>query len=330
MKRISDEKRTSGRGRCGHRGSGSHRPAGFTLIELLVVIAIIAVLVALLLPAVQQAREAARRAQCKNNLKQIGLALHNYHDVYNVLPPGWIGVDTSRRPPRANPNAGPGWGWASMILPMLDQQTLFEKCDFNRPVYDANDPTVNQLARSTVLNVFRCPSDSSPDQWTVRDASGSTVTSLPTANYVGSFGLADLEACAQCSGACTACRGGKTTESGLFFLNSSVRFRDVQDGLSNTLMGGERKTNETDRWYTTWVGVVSEDDPAFRFGRVLAHAWHVPNDPDTHFEDFSSTHSGGAQFLFGDGRVRFITESIDHGVFRALATRMGGESVSEF
>ena len=123
---------------------------GFTLIELLVVIAIIAVLIALLLPAVQQAREAARRAQCKNHLKQIGLALHNYHDIANGLPPGWIGVNSTFQP---DVFGGNGWGWAARILPQMDQGPLFNTLNFSLHM----TATAHAAARTTTLPAFRCP-----------------------------------------------------------------------------------------------------------------------------------------------------------------------------
>ena len=294
---------------------------GFTLIELLVVIAIIAILIALLLPAVQQAREAARRTQCKNNLKQIGLALHNYHDTYNCLPPGWISVNLTNHRPNPNPDAASrirsGWSWAVMLLPMMDEGPLFDKLDLRVNVSDvANDQNAKQNLK--VLAAFRCPSDPSEDTWTLNNVD------LPTANYVASFGTGEMEPCENVGDGYT-CRG-----NGMFFHNSSIRFRDVRDGLSNTFMVGERKTDDPKGWHTTWVGILDGQDPNKKFARILAHAGHRPNDPSSHFEDFSSQHAGGAQFLFGDGRVRFITESINLDVFKALATRRGNETVGEF
>src|SRR5579871_6659577 len=152
---------------------------GFTLIELLVVIAIIAVLMALLLPAVQQAREAARRSQCKNNLKQVGLALHNYHEIANMLPPGWVGI-TAGAPDIHGLN---GWGWASKILPLLDQSTAYNQINFSVDVSNA----ANNAMRLTTFPVFRCPSDPQPDTWTIYDQSSGTPINgvdLAIANYV--------------------------------------------------------------------------------------------------------------------------------------------------
>ncbi|OYW13961.1 MAG: hypothetical protein B7Z55_16195, partial [Planctomycetales bacterium 12-60-4] len=154
----------------------SHR-RGFTLIELLVVIAIIAILIALLLPAVQQAREAARRSQCVNNLKQLGLAIHNYHDNFNAFPPGWIGV-TNRTP---DTEGNSGFAWGAHLLPQLDQSPLYGRLNFNRECYD---PAFNAVAMSTVLPAFRCPSDPSQDTWMIgEEANPSNIlATLPTAN----------------------------------------------------------------------------------------------------------------------------------------------------
>ena len=291
---------------------------GFTLIELLVVIAIIAILIALLLPAVQQAREAARRAQTKNYLKQIGIALHGYHEKYNTLPSGWIGV-TNRQPDVEGVN---GWGWAAMLLPELDQQPLFDQLNFHvSPI----DP-VNDIALRTALTVFRSPSDPSEDRWDLEDESspGTVLAKLPTANFVGNFGTQEIHACEGLPIG-TAC-----TSDGVFFHNSSVKFRDFTDGASNTFMVGQRKTDvsQSPPWHSTWVGVIAGGEETLE--RILGVADHTPNHPVSHMEDFSSNHAGGVHFLFGDGRVRFVSENIDLGVYQGLATRAGKEVVGEF
>jgi prepilin-type N-terminal cleavage/methylation domain-containing protein/prepilin-type processing-associated H-X9-DG protein len=289
---------------------------GFTLIELLVVIAIISILIALLLPAVQQAREAARRTQCKNNLKQIGLAQHSYHDMNRSLPPGWIGV-TRQRP---DVNGDSGLGWAAMLLPALDQTPLSKSINHRRPVWDP----VNHAALRTSLTVFRCPSDSSETIWRLRseDDPGRVLATLASANYAGVFGTTSLETCEDLP-AGRVCRG-----NGVFFHNSNVRFRDVVDGLSNTIVTGERRTDATRDWHTTWMGVIRHGEECF--ARVLGSADHSPNSAAGHLDDFSSQHSGGAHFLFGDGHVRFLAENVNLGIYRGMSTREGGELPGDF
>ena len=295
-----------------------YRRRAFTLIELLVVIAIIAVLIALLLPAVQQAREAARRSQCINNLKQLGLGLHTYHDSLNVFPPGWLGVQGGV----SNTQGPSGFAWASHILPYIDQTPLYNRLNFNLSCTDAS----NAIARQTVLTSFRCPSDPSPDTWAIgQNGNPSNIlATLPTANYVGSFGTLGFEdICASPPFPAAQC-----SSNGMFFHNSSTRMRDVVDGTSNTVFLGEHRTNNSLNWHSTWVGVVPQGDEAI--ARVLAVSDHTPNHPALHIDDFSSWHTGGVHLLFGDGRVRFITQNIDTNVFKAMATRAGNEIMGDF
>ncbi|WP_029247387.1 DUF1559 domain-containing protein [Schlesneria paludicola] len=289
---------------------------GFTLIELLVVIAIIAVLIALLLPAVQQAREAARRTQCRNNLKQIGLALHNYHDISNSLPPGWVGITNG-----ASDIYGiNGWGWASRILPQLDQGPLFNQLNFNLKM----ESTTNETTRLTPLAAFRCPSDVAPGTtWTIQDAGGTDLVKLPVGNYVGVFGTSDIDDCVGLPN--SPCMG-----EGAFFQNSRIQFRDFTDGLSNSIVVGEHKTRRDVgfNWTSTWAGVVANGDDAIV--RILGTCDHTPNSPANHIDDFSSYHVGGANFVMGDGAVRFVSTNIDLGVYQHLATRAAGDLVGEF
>ncbi|MDB5337461.1 MAG: prepilin-type cleavage/methylation protein [Planctomycetaceae bacterium] len=297
------------------KASARNVSRGFTLIELLVVIAIIAVLIALLLPAVQQAREAARRSQCKNNLKQFGLALHNYHDNSNGFPQGWIGVNAAGQ---TFVDGGNGWGWASRILPQMDQGPLFNTLNFSLPMTHAS----HAAARITPLPVYRCPSDIGDLVWTITDTNGTALAQLASANYVGSFGISDVDNCVGQS-APFRCAG-----EGLLFHNSFVRMADITDGTSNTFMAGEHKTNLTLDWHSTWLGVVPGGEDAYV--RILGTADHTPNHPLNHIDDFSSHHVGGAHFVMGDGAVRFVSTNIDSGVFAGLATRAGGEIVNGF
>jgi len=279
---------------------------GFTLIELLVVIAIVGILVALLLPAVQAARAAARRMSNQNNLKQIGLALHNYHGMHNTFPSGWIGVNSAGQP---DVEGGSGFGWAAMILPMMEQSPLYEQLDFNTPI----DSPTNAVARSRYLPVFRSPSDVGPDDWEISAENGSGVLArLPTSNYIGCFGTTEIDDC-------EGLPPGRTCDgNGVFFHNSRVRFADILDGTSNTLMVGERKTDANRGWYSTWIGAVPEGEETF--ARVLGAADHVPNSPENHFDDFSSYDPGGVHFLLGDGRVQFLNENIDLGVYHGVVS----------
>lgn len=301
--------------------SPKHR--GFTLIELLVVIAIIAILIALLLPAVQQAREAARRTQCKNNLKQIGLALHNYLDVARVFPPGWIAVDDTGAPSAHEGTSGVGW--ATMILPYMEQANIYNQFNASLPL---TDPANAAFLRNQIPG-YKCPSDPQPEFFFIaEEGSGALITGLPIANYIGSFGTEELDGCENAPGDLPVMADGTCRGDGVFYHNSRVRLADITDGTTNTLLVGERRTVPDLDWFTTWPGMIAEGEEAFQ--RVCGSADHPPNDPSAHFDDFSSHHTGGAQFCLGDGSVRFISENIDRGVYQSLATIQGGEVVGEF
>jgi len=300
----------------------SNRMRGFTLIELLVVIAIIAVLVALLLPAVQQAREAARRSSCKNNLKQIGLALHNYHDTHNAFPPGWIGVDTTVVPHLADVEGQSGMSWHVMILPFMDQSPLYNQLNFSASI----QAPANSILFNTTLTAFQCPSDAGPERWDIEEEGGGAVlqTDLPKANYVGVFGTTEIHDCE------SVAPGNNCIGNGAFSHNRVYKMRDLTDGTSNTILVGERSSNMNlaEPHLSTWVGVIPEGDEAF--ARILGGMDHTPNHPAAHLEDFSSYHTGGAQFVLGDGRVRFISENIDYGTYQGLGTRSLGEVLGDF
>ncbi len=316
---------------------------GFTLIELLVVIAIIAVLISLLMPAVQSAREAARRAQCINNLKQIGLALANYQDALGAYPPGYIAAS-----PYSNgeSDTSPGWSWASMILPQLEQAPLFASINFSVPVQAA----ANSTAATTNLKVFLCPSDQVPTlPFTVTDGFGDTLAEVGPTSYAASTGD-------DASDVATGLNNDGLGR-GVFYRNSSIRIAAITDGTSQTILVEERNWGIAEG---TWVGAVASgvikrgpfnSCPGSAAATYLApclvlvhcHLINTNSDSDSGLDDASSFHPGGANMLFADGSVHFLKSiSGDAGtnpdgstiytqsslIFQALGTRGGGEVVS--
>lgn len=293
---------------------------GFTLVELLVVIAIIGILVALLLPAIQAARETSRKISCSNNLKQIGLALHLYHDTFSRLPAGWRGHDLSGQP---HWWGEPGWGWSATLLPYIEQASVSEDLiDYNLPI----SHPVNQRARELPLSIYRCPTDVGEPTFVLQggglylgSGGGYQPLRVATGNYVGVFGTVDLH---------NVCNGGNCEGNGSFFLNRGVRFADILDGLSETLIVGERSSKLAP---STWVGVVTggEHAPARNVG-VGAYPPNSEDSPVHYFHNFSSFHPAGTNFLLGDGSVRLIVESIDEETYHALCTRAGGETIGQY
>jgi prepilin-type N-terminal cleavage/methylation domain-containing protein/prepilin-type processing-associated H-X9-DG protein len=283
----------------------SKRPRGFTLVELLVAIAIIGFLVVLLLPAVQAAREAARRASCANNLKQIGIAFQAFHDFHEAFPPGYSG-------------SGGADAWGDFILPQLEQANVADKTVI---------VTTNQL-RLARLPVYICPSDPAPPIWeaTTGPPSFTPLATVAEVNYVGMFGTTDPG----------------TVGDGMLFRNSWVQLRDVTDGTSQTLLVGERSVWLGP---ATWSGVVTgtvlspnptsgvgSGPPCAAPGMVLGHAGdgHGPGDRRSRANQFYSQHAGGdgVQFVFVDGHVRLLSSSMSYAIYVALTTRAHSDVAS--
>jgi prepilin-type N-terminal cleavage/methylation domain-containing protein/prepilin-type processing-associated H-X9-DG protein len=291
----------------------------FTLVEVLVVITIIGVLVALLLPAVQSARDAARRAQCANNLKQIGLALLNYESRQKTFPSGYVSNFESD-----GDDTGPGWGWCSFILPEMEEGAIYRAIHFDRTIEDP----INGVRVANVAGFF-CPTDDAKRVWQAksRDAQGNPIAlicEVAASNYVGMYG---------------------TTEpgvdgDGIFFRNSRIDLKDITDGSSNTISVGERAHQLGN---ATWVGsvtnailfpddsnTVARPEAEESSGMVLGHAGEGvgPGAVGSDVNQFYSLHGDGANFLFADGHATFLPSSMDLVVYKALATRAGGETIT--
>ncbi len=316
------------------------RQSAFTLIELLVVIAIIAILVALLLPAVQQAREAARRSQCKNNLKQLGLAIHNYHDTFNKLPLQRTGGQGT---------AG-NWSeisWIAMVLPMFDQAPLYNLINFNdqtnqpRSIIGGTDPN-NLLVRRTVIPTLMCPSNPQPatvtNQSGFGDSWGDGLDGGRT-DYVGNMGWMNAGH-RDCYQVPNGGYGGEDwsvpsmydgllcNNNGVIAWNGSINLRDITDGTSNTVMVFEDMH---------WVNKNNPAQPqadALWMGPWAIHSMKVPinwqPNGDFRCDQWSSLHTGGGQCVLADGSVRFVSENINWTTRMAIATRGKGEVTSSF
>jgi len=297
----------------------TRKNTGFTLIELLVVIAIIAVLIALLLPAVQQAREAARRSQCKNNLKQLGLALHNYHDTHNTLPPG--GVDAN-------------WlSWAVFVLPYIEQSTLYNKFSFIRGSYTSPSAGKQDLGLNRIAT-YLCPSG---NMETSLDPSRLNDYSMHYLGIAGPKGTNPATSIAYTQSAPGKARGGMSTQ-GTLYIDSKILFRSITDGLSNSFALGESSWNEKTA-YRSWVrgggsanspsGGTYLTDPSMdcckNIAKTINSNFNGTTTLDWNDVSFGSQHIGGAHFLMCDGAVRFVSENVDFGVFLSTASRDGKE-----
>lgn len=299
---------------------------GFTLIELLVVIAIIAILVALLLPAVQQAREAARRSSCKNNIKQLGLALHNYHDTHRMFPINW-GVDFTVN------NGTPQATWIMYILPFIEESALYDTLNFN---VDMSDPA-NNAASLTKIETIMCPSDALNGKGLLPNRSNGGGTRAIT-NYKAVAG--NNWAWGDHPGvSCISCKRYSGSTNGIdqgngFICRQTGRsaptttIADITDGTSNSFAVGEALPGSCDHnWWFWFNGVTGVTGVPLNYyhppGKYTGGDWGRNY-------NFASEHIGGAQFGLADGSVRFISENIDYQTYRGLGSISGGETIGEF
>jgi len=327
-----------------------HLPKGFTLIELLVVIAIIAILIALLLPAVQQAREAARRTQCKNNMKQLGLALHNYHDVHNTFPPGviWRDMNANRLIDPPDIYGGARTGYMMHLFPYFEQAAIFNLIDFSLPGISWHGNNM-QAMNTAAPPVFKCPSDGQGADF----APSWSPQTVHKTNYMGFFNGDQL-------GNVWSPQMNRIQRDGsvqvvdvsaVFGVNKGARFRDFLDGTTNTMVMAEYLT-----------GISAQDVRGHALGdqpggsmlftqlgpnsrlpdRVYPCCGWCFNNPKANLPCINgdgtttdtagsrSRHTGGVQVCLGDGSVRFVSENIDLFLYRELATLRGGEVTGEF
>ncbi len=274
--------------------------SGFTLVELLVVITIIGILIALLLPAVQAAREAARRMQCTNNMKQFGLGLHNYHLTYKVFPYGAGG-------------SGVWWSWSALILPFLEQNAIYDQIDFRFP-YNAEHPTNNAVMKN-FIPAYQCPS------------------APPNVLCACCSGIPGHEDTAEANYSAVAThlpdRYATTYDgTGVMYNDSAERIADILDGTSQTLLVGESDVLADDPFAASVC-----PSNSCRLGKLWASenkittAYGINSDATYIMAGVHSHHPGGANFTFADGHVSFLSETIDQEVLQWLTTRAGGEVI---
>lgn len=302
------------------------RRSGFSLVELLVVIAIIAALIGLLLPAVQSARGAARRMSSLNNLKQMGIALHTYHDARNRLPPGFSSTPTGTWPGGSNdpvPESGPGWSLFAELLPHLEETSLHDAIAFDKLITHPD----NKAARETIVAAFVDPGDTAPKLVDIKDASLATLAQAAVCSYAGCLGTESYE---------------KLPFTGVFHRNSQIRLGHVTDGTSKTIAIGERMSRHTQ---SGWAGVTpnqtlvyAPESPRYDPSNLGFNARPAITATLVHVRSsapslqgspggFIGPHAGGTQFLNLDGSCRSISETASAEVFRALCTRAGGEVI---
>jgi len=285
------------------RARKSNRSTGFSLVELLVVIGILGVLVALLLPAVQQARESARSTECKNKLRQLGLASINHHDIHTQLPPGWTGTSSYADQDVIGTT---GWGWAPHLLKLLEQNGVANRLLLEEFILHP----ANEAARGQAISLFRCPSDIEVAQMRM-EHDGVAMFDLPTSNYVANFGPEPVTQCEALAYTGQQCTGEQFR--GPFYHNSETNFSAMSRGTSNTVLIGERSTPRmAQEAVATWTGV----GPGFSqpFARILGSSRAPLNDVESP-EAFRSWHRGGVLFVYADGHVELLRDTIDRRVW---------------
>jgi prepilin-type N-terminal cleavage/methylation domain-containing protein/prepilin-type processing-associated H-X9-DG protein len=327
----------------------------FTLVELLVVIAIIGVLIALLLPAVQAAREAARRMQCTNNLKQIGIAMHNYNDAVKKLPPGWIYFATGTECGGGRPY----WGWNVFIFPYMEQTSLYDGlgvtsrmlqtvCRGNVLAGTTDTLTADdKILVQTVIPSLRCPSDSGDRLNSDTTHFGNTNKTVYLSKETNPVAKSNYAACMGGYNANDSVASATSGNEGVFWANSSVAMEQIDDGTSNVIFAGESCTqiHGVKFFAAAWLGVgnpgcvgdgsqstittgsVDNDAGVYRAVRRTKFDILINTARDANYNKaFSSLHTGGANFVFGDGSVRFISETINTDMYGYLGQTNSGKS----
>ena len=336
-----------------------HRTIGFTLVELLVVIAIIGVLVALLLPAVQAAREASRRSKCTNNSKQLGLALHNYHDVFRVFPINYSQSAQGFNAPSGNSgdNDSRQCSWMALILPYIEQSNLYNTINWNLGMKDSGGrPTSNVAIAQSVVPTYRCPSDASGAVGNGRYGTREWLGRWPD-DIFGKFGGTNYKGCMGSDwnwGVFANPMGGTPNGldggNGIFVRDENVRganpkdvrnMSQVTDGLSNTLAIGEALPELVS--HTWWYGMNATEATSAIPLNYYVGVFRTTNSRTNYFGSqtlfapfwdwnnnysFASQHPGGGMFTYGDGSTRFISENINLQTYRALGTMNGGETAT--
>jgi prepilin-type processing-associated H-X9-DG protein len=295
---------------------------GITLIELLVILVIIGILVGLMVPGVQRIRASAARIACANNLKQIGLACHAYHQDQGSFPPGYTAW------PNSDPLATtPGWGWAAYLLPYLEQAALQAQISFSLPIEDP----ANAIPRLAQVPVYLCPADVGlPPAFAITDANGQVLAEAAPISYAATYGIGELD---EIPG----------PNEGVFYRNSHITLSQITDGTSSTLMIGDRAWNHA---MAPWAGAINNGilhgGPANPWRNKAEAAYPAPNfclvqtnsinnltDCDGALDDWFSFHPGGINVVFADGSVHFLSQNINQAVLFALATRAAGEVINQ-